>query len=48
MFEMTYDVSPDGKRFVMSVATEDQNLSLTLMFNYDCHLVLGVPLGDKL
>jgi hypothetical protein len=38
MFEMTYDVSPDGKRFVMSVATEDQNLSLTLMFNWTARM----------
>jgi serine/threonine protein kinase len=37
-FEFTYDVSPDGKRFVMSVAPEEQSLPLTLMFNWTARM----------
>jgi len=33
-FELTYDVAPDGKRFVMSFAPEEDNDSLALMLNW--------------
>ena len=30
----TFDVTPDGKRFVMTVIPEEENLPLTVMFNW--------------
>lgn len=33
-FSITYDVTPDGKRFVMSFVPDEENLPLTVMFNW--------------
>jgi hypothetical protein len=33
-FAVTYDVAPDGKRFVMSFASEEENLPLTLVSDW--------------
>jgi hypothetical protein len=33
-FALTYDVAPDGKRFVMSFALEEEGFPLTLMLNW--------------
>ena len=38
-FSMTYDVTPDGKRFVMSFEPDEENLPLTVMFNWTSKLV---------
>ena len=37
-FEITYDVTADGKRFVMSVVPEEENVPLTVMFNWTAKL----------
>jgi hypothetical protein len=37
-FAISYDVTPDGKRFVMSVAPDEENLPLTLMSNWTTKL----------
>jgi serine/threonine protein kinase len=37
-FAISYDVTPDGKRFVMSVVPEEENLPLTVMFNWTARL----------
>jgi eukaryotic-like serine/threonine-protein kinase len=33
-FDLTYDVAPDGQRFVMSVSPEEESPPLVLMFNW--------------
>ena len=38
-FSTTYDVTPDGKRFVMSFVPDEENLPLTVMFNWTSKLV---------
>ena len=38
-FSITYDVTPDGKRFVMSFVPDEENLPLTVMFNWTSKLV---------
>jgi hypothetical protein len=37
-FSITYDVTPDGKRFVMSMVPEEESLPLTVMFNWTTKL----------
>jgi hypothetical protein len=37
-FAISYDVTPDGKRFVVSVAPDEENLPLTLMSNWTTKL----------
>ena len=37
-FSITYDVAPDGQRFVMSAVPEEENLPLTVMFNWTAKL----------
>jgi Tol biopolymer transport system component len=37
-FALSYDVTPDGKRFAMSIVPEEDNLPLTVMFNWTARL----------
>ena len=38
-FSISYDVTPDGKRFVMSFVPDEEDLPLTVMFNWTSKLV---------
>lgn len=38
-FDLTYDVTSDGKRFVMSFVPEEESLPLTVLFNWTSKLV---------
>jgi hypothetical protein len=37
-YAITFDVTPDGKRFVMNVVTEEESVPLTVMFNWTTKL----------
>jgi len=37
-FALTFDVTPDGQRFVMSAAPEQEELPLVLMLNWTAKL----------
>ncbi len=37
-FSLTYDVAPDGKRFVMGVVPEEENVPLKVLFNWTTKL----------